>query len=102
MEYFKYVKNNYKPFTFVTRIDDDAFLNIPPFWDEYLQPNLADPRRIIIARDTYPMKLDYPFPGGQFYTMSWDLMCLLIKLHSKTPISNVNDDVIFAHVFNLH
>ena len=100
MEFFKHIKNNYQPFTYVSRLDDDAFLNVPAFWDEYLKPNLADPKRIIIARDTYPLKMRYSFPGGQFYTLSWDLMCLLIRLHEKNPITTENDDFIFAHVFN--
>jgi hypothetical protein len=98
MEFFRYLKANNMSYTYVSRIDDDGFLNVPGFWDEYLYPNLADPRRVIIARDTYPMKLQTPFPGGQFYTMSWDLMNLLIRLYDKNPIITENDDLIFGHL----
>jgi hypothetical protein len=98
VEFFRHLKEHSQPYTYVSRIDGDAFLNVAAFWDKYLKPNLADPRRIIIARDTYPMNFPFPVPGGQFYTLSWDLLNINIRLYDKNPIDYENDDMIFGQL----
>lgn len=99
MEFYRYLKKNNMIYTYVTRLDDDNFLNVPAYWDEYIAPNIVNPRKHVIARDMYPWNPTFPFPGGQLYTMSWDLLCLLTRLHSKNPIKDLNDDLAFGRLF---
>ena len=37
---------------------------------------------------------EYSYPGGQFYTMSWDVIALLARLHDENPIDDEAEDVL--------
>src|ERR1043166_3246671 len=89
-------------YLFVSKIDDDSFINARGFYNSYLVPRmnssagskelLADANRTIIARRLIRRGFDYP--GGQFYTVTWDLLELLVKLQQKLNLTNVEEDVL--------
>ena len=73
-----------KKWDFVSKIDDDSFLNAVKFRQEILGPN-KDTKSTIISRVVQYAR-PHVFPGGQFYTLTWDLverLALLYETASK-------------------
>ena len=67
-ECFEYIYNNNMYHTFVSKLDDDAFLNVPEFWRDYLGPRLETPGgSYLIAKNvTSSLHVPYLVPGGSF------------------------------------
>lgn len=84
---------------FVSKIDDDSFLSAEQFYQEFLLPRLNIKQRqpatvtgTLIARPLVRSDRNFTLPGGQFYTLSWDLVQIVAEAHHKNPISNVTED----------
>jgi len=74
--------------TFVSKLDDDAFLNVPEFWHRYLAPRLQTPGgSYFIARNATQSTQTVPYlvPDGGFYTLTWDLVQLLAEEYPRHP-----------------
>ncbi|KAG8534348.1 uncharacterized protein KY384_001192 [Bacidia gigantensis] len=69
-------------YTFVTKTDDDTYLNVARLWDSYILPN-AEAERTIISR---PICFDRPheYPSGPMYTLTWDLVEILADQYEAT------------------
>lgn len=80
---------------FVSKIDDDSFLDAKSFYGDYLLP-LQHGNRTILARTIY--QPNYTVPGGQFYTMTSDMVSLLANLHTENPISDEAEDVLVGRL----
>jgi len=102
IEFFKYLTRtrtsvglqtgNWK---WVTKIDDDSFLDARTFHRDYLKP-LDDAKRTIIARTIH--QPNFTVPGGQFYTLSSDVVSLLAELQTETPILDEPEDVLVGRL----
>ena len=88
-------ENQLRKWKFVSKIDDDSFLDARNFWIRYLMP-LQDSNRTIIARTL--RRPNYTHPGGQFYTLTSDMVSLVADLHTKNPISDAPDDVLVGRL----
>ena len=84
---------------FVSKIDDDSFLSAEQFYQEFLLPRLNREQRqtpnvagTLIARPLVRSDGNFTLPGGQFYTLSWDLVHIVAESHTKNPIINVTED----------
>lgn len=110
------------PWEFVSKIDDDSFLSAERFYREFILPRLPSHRKTAAAPDDHNnnhndddnhddtdnnnnngtliarrlLRPDRPFstPGGQFYTLSINLVRLIASTHHKTPISDLPEDVL--------
>lgn len=98
IEFIKYLANQDRRWKFVTKVDDDSFIEANAFYETYLQPLLAEPlrsMRTMIARTVGPnANYDFTYPGGQFYTMTWDLVPLLADLYDKKTLSYNHEDAL--------
>ena len=68
-----------KKYDFVSKIDDDSFLDARTFYRDFLLPNWHVPR-LILGRIIQYHRL-HTFPAGMFYTLSWDLTMLIADLY---------------------
>jgi hypothetical protein len=102
MEFFKRLLSINQQWTFVSKIDDDSFLNARAFWEIYLHPlvNQTEPSRsrTIIGRNVTNWGVNYP--GGQFYTMTWDIVLVLASLQARFNITDTDEDLLVGKLLN--
>ena len=67
----------------MSKIDDNSFLNAALFDGELLLPYQHASRTIIFRVIQYGRP--HPFPGGQLYTLTWDLVELIACLYESVP-----------------
>lgn len=109
---------HHAPWQFVSKIDDDSFLDAERFYKEFIVPRLRPMQRsaaptttdetnhnhnesnngTLIARRL--VRPDRPFstPGGQFYTLSFDLVRLIASTHAANPIADIAEDVLIGRL----
>ncbi|KAF2419040.1 hypothetical protein EJ08DRAFT_576417, partial [Tothia fuscella] len=97
VEFFKYLSKQGKRWDFVSKIDEDSFLDPNAYYREYLAPLLdrktpASQMRTMIGREMHWPNAEWSWMGGQFYTLTWDLVELLARLHDKDPIDDNGED----------
>lgn len=101
VEMLKFLSAQSQRWRFVTKIDDDSYFDADRFYKAYLEPLLEGrvaTTRTIIARTLAFDGFTYTYPGGQFYTMTWDLVPLLASLHEKDPIPDEYEDVLVGRL----
>lgn len=109
IEFLKHITSSGARYDFVTKLDDDSYLDAHTFFKFYLQPRIAFDEhktvseasamnRTIIARTL--RRSTWTYPGGQFYTMTWDMAILLSTLHSKHPIDDEHEDVLIGRLLH--
>ena len=101
------------PWEFISKIDDDSFLSASRFYQEFLLPRLHrqqqrdddddidhNPNKngTLIARRLVRSARPFDTPGGQFYTLSWDLVRLLASTHAQNPRSDLAEDVLIGRL----
>ena len=89
------------PWKFVSKIDDDSFLSAERFYQDFLLPRMphrADPNATLLARRLIRSDRNFSTPGGQFYTLSWDLVRLVAEAHMHNPIRDVAEDVLIGRL----
>lgn len=103
-EFFKYLQLQGQRWEFVTKMDDDSFIDAKAFFDHYLMPRLGrgSSGSTVIAR-TLGKSEEYPFkyPGGQFYTMTWDAVEVIASAYTRNPQlpDGVADEDVLAGYF---
>jgi hypothetical protein len=101
IEYIKYLVDNNMKYDFVSKLDDDSFLDAYTFYTQYLKPIKSESPRTIFGRKTRETIYDFRYPGGQFYTISWDLVEILARLHKeKPPPRNKYEDVLIGKLLS--
>jgi len=98
IEFMKHlVDNTSTTWKFVSKVDDDSFVNLGTFYHNYILPRLANDSatdRVAIARVyTHPDPV-YDYPQGGFYTFSWELIRTLVDLYTENPIQDEHEDVL--------
>jgi beta-1,3-galactosyltransferase 1 len=106
IEFFKWLTAQSRRYLFVSKVDDDSFINAREFYDSYLAPRmeiLAGSKQLKASahRTALGRRLsieDFDYPGGQFYTITWDLLELLVKLQQRLNVTNLPEDVLIGHL----
>jgi beta-1,3-galactosyltransferase 1 len=91
LEFFKWLIIHGKRYQFVSKIDTDLWLNARAFWDRFLSPRLSNEtgrleatvQRTVIGELYYSRIHDLVFPHGSMYTVTWDLLELLVSLQDR-------------------
>lgn len=93
------------PWKFVSKIDDDSFVDAERFYREFLRPRINrhdaaadDVNGTLIARRLEHSQRNYSIPGGQFYTLSWDLVRLIVEMQTRDPITDLPEDVLVGRL----
>ncbi|KAH8886099.1 hypothetical protein GQ53DRAFT_348432 [Thozetella sp. PMI_491] len=96
IEFFKWLATQGKEWEFVSKIDDDSFLDPFAMYKEFLQPLSIKMReennyRYMVARRLKWPNGGFKFPGGQFYTMTWEMLKLVTRLFEEDPMEEFED-----------
>jgi beta-1,3-galactosyltransferase 1 len=99
-EFFKYLAEHGSSWDFVSKLDDDSFLDAQSFYRTFLLPRLAtlNHDRIIIGRLMTHSDPEYIYAGGQFFTLSWEMVTLVARLYTLNPIKDEIDDVLLGRL----
>ncbi|KAL9102663.1 MAG: hypothetical protein Q9163_002217 [Psora crenata] len=102
MELFKYMVKyegiRLRRYDFVSKVDDDNWLNIPPYFDAFIAPRLPGGVKYnpshnltMIGR---PMNWgqDYVYASGRMYTISWPLLEFFAKKYTMNPLTGKTED----------
>jgi len=101
LEFFKSLLKQERRWKFVSKIDDDSYLDVNAFDKQFLAMWLdmeahfkgeVRINRTMIGKKVNQHGLDYA--GGQFYTMSWDLLELLARLYTNNPTDKYDEDAL--------
>jgi hypothetical protein len=83
--------------SFVSKVDDDSFVNVPGFYSECLAAHLHPlAQDLVIARSLGWGSFQYP--GGQFYTLREALVVKLADLPDRNPIGDMAEDMLVGHL----
>jgi hypothetical protein len=97
IEFLKYLVDSGSLWKFVSKVDDDSFVNMGTFYRTYMIPRLGNDsfnNQVAIARGyTHPFPV-YDYPQGGFYTFSWGLVRTLTRLYEENPIKDEHEDVL--------
>ena len=74
---------------FVSKLDDDSFLDAGTFYREFLQPRAKATKTLIARRCESP---GLYWPAGMFYTMSWDLLNVVTSQYEREPFKLDHED----------
>ncbi|MDI1491652.1 MAG: hypothetical protein OHK93_002861 [Ramalina farinacea] len=94
MEFFKYMVQHQgsrvKRYDFVSKVDDDNWFNIPPYYDAFIAPRLLggekyDPEALTMIGRPMVWGQPYAYASGLLYTMSWPLLELLAAKYMANP-----------------
>ena len=99
MEFFSSLAQGTSTWKYVSKVDDDSFVNTETFYEEYLEPRL-DATRTIIARSMKDIHRDYSYPQGQFYTVSWDMVLTLSELYAQKHTTDEHEDALVGRLLH--
>jgi hypothetical protein len=100
MEALQWLVERKMKYDFVTKMDEDSWVDVKAFWRWWLEPRMRRAKEEGKgASGTYigrSLQHDYPFryASGQFYTMSWDLVEVTTKQYMADPITDEHEDVL--------
>ncbi|KIW01493.1 uncharacterized protein PV09_06973 [Verruconis gallopava] len=103
IEFLKYITAWPGKWSFVSKIDDDSFLDPNAFYKEYLMPLINSVPQLSEQLVGIGRKLDmngFEYPGGQFYTLSWAMVEKLASLHAENPITDEHEDVLIGRLLH--
>jgi hypothetical protein len=94
LEFYKYLSSNNLRYEYVTKLDTDSWLNARGFWDRYLVPRLsnetgqlrATSAKTVISELYWSAPRDLVFPNGSMYTITWDLVDILVALQYRFSV----------------
>ncbi|KAK9384934.1 hypothetical protein V1515DRAFT_609949 [Lipomyces mesembrius] len=102
MELFRYLVESGFHWQFVSKLDDDSFLDVSTFYRSFILP-ILDTRShdlIIIGRRLTYRKPHFDYPGGQFYTLTWEMTTRLVHLYTLEPIADEHEDVLVGRLLD--
>ena len=103
MEFFKYMARNQgtrvRRYDFVSKVDDDNWFNIPPYYKAFIAPRLPGREKhnstalTMIGR---PMVWGepYAYASGRIYTVSWPLLEFFVEKYTAKPRPEKTEDKI--------
>ena len=105
MELIKLIVSNARrgigeTYEWVSKIDDDAFLEADTFYSQYLNTNHSNNCTLISRTGRTPEYGQFDWPAGAFYTLSWGLAERIAQLQTEHPILDTPEDVLVGkHLF---
>lgn len=112
VEFFSRLIKGHKRWSFVSKIDDDSYLDARTFYTEWLEPLISN-RTVgylksgvpsvngtAIGRVTRTSGKDFTYPGGQFYTLSWDLVEIMAEMYELYNVTNEPEDVLVGELLD--
>ena len=93
MELFKHLVAQGKQYSFVSKVDDDSFLEAGKFYDEFLEKASPTNETLISIKNRNEKYPDFDWPGGAFYTLSWGLVEHIARIHSEQKDTETPEDV---------
>jgi hypothetical protein len=98
-EFYRWLVSNGRRYEYVTKLDTDLWFNPRGFWDRYLLPRLSNTtghftatvNRTLIGELHYAPTWDLAFPNGGLYTVTWDLLELLVSLQERFHVVTGED-----------
>jgi hypothetical protein len=116
IEFFRWLAQRGDTWKYVSKVDDDSFLDAQTFARDWLYPNIEkysiynqeqagkhDGSDVPLRRLTVigrHLDEEFVYPGGQFYTVNWELMLALQKLYSENPIRDEFEDVLIGRLMH--
>jgi hypothetical protein len=102
VELLKHLADRGSFWKFISKLDDDSFLDVHTFYHTFIIPRLHKQyhNRTLIGRHMDHWTPDFEYPGGQFYTFSWDLAMVLARLHDLNPITDEHEDVLIGRLLH--
>jgi hypothetical protein len=101
-EFFKYLAESGSSWDFVSKLDDDSFVDARAFYQEFLLPRVPSSKqngeRIVIGRHMTHSNPEYVYAGGQFFAISWEMVTLVARLYTLNPIKDEIDDVLLGRL----
>lgn len=99
MKFFSRLATEGPLYKFVSKIDDDSFLDLPPFYNDFIVPRLerAD-QLIVMGHPLTHYEPEFPYPSGQFYTVTWNTVLTLARLFAANPIDDEHEDVLIGRL----
>ncbi|KAG5995268.1 hypothetical protein E4U54_002891 [Claviceps lovelessii] len=106
LEFYKWLLNSGQRYEYVTKLDTDLWLNAPAFWHRYLVPRLrvsndslgegaarysATVKRTVIGQLYFSISGYNTFAHGSMYTMTWDMIQLLVTLQERFNVITGED-----------
>ena len=98
MEFLRHLVRDGKRYQWVSKLDKDAFLAANEFYARFLNTTYADKNTLISLK--LRQELDYYWPGGAFYTLSWGLMEELARIHANQTDSDTPEDVRVGNIYS--
>lgn len=92
LEFYNWLlKNSPKKYQFVSKMDTDLWLNARAFWSRFLVPRMSDENgslkatvnHTILGQLYYSPPHRVVFPHGSMYTVTWDMVEMLVSLQDK-------------------
>lgn len=109
VECLKHLVHSGQKWQMVSKMDDDSFVALPTFYRQYLEPLLliegpaADATsttgHAIIGRRLQGER-PYAYPGGQFYTLSWETVNTIVAQYDTYPVLDEDEDVLIGRLLN--
>ena len=99
VEFLKYLvlevqHGTMQKYDWVSKIDSDAFLEANSFYNHFLN-SMETSNHTLIGRVSHNGGIDeFDWPGGAFYTFSWQLVEKIVHLANESPITDVPEDVL--------
>ena len=105
MELFKYMAQKYngtQPYDFVSKVDDDIWFNIPPYYKTFMAPRLPggrkhDPNALVMIGRPMVWGSPYAYASGRLYTLSWSLLEFFAKKYTAEPYLELTEDKMAGH-----
>ncbi|GAO19848.1 uncharacterized protein UV8b_04503 [Ustilaginoidea virens] len=99
LEFYKLLLQSGHRYEFITKLDTDLWINAPAFWHRYLVPRMtnetgqlaASVNRTVIGQLFFSDTGYNTFAHGSMYTITWDMMQLLVSLQERFNIVTGED-----------
>jgi hypothetical protein len=99
LQFYKWLLQQERKYEYVAKTDTDVWVNLAGFWDRFISPRLASENgtlvatvdRTVIADLAYRPSGDLVYPLGSMYTVTWDMVVLLVSLQSRFNIITGED-----------
>ena len=105
----KYEGTRLRRYDFVSKIDDDVWLNILPYFDAFITPRLPgglkhNPQNLTIIGRPMNWGKDYVYASGRMYTLSWPLLEFFARKYAADPLrgEKTEDQAIGSYLYEDH
>ena len=101
LEWFKYMQRyegeRVRRYAFVSKVDDDNWLNVPQYFETFVAPRLAggkkhNPKGMTIIGRPMNWGAEYAYPSGRMYTVDWPMLEFFAQKYTENPNTGETED----------